>query len=169
MSGRHRHDAFGVSFEYLSCKPFGNLFTVADDKQPCGYTVRSLPGIPDGYQYAFLPARPFDVEAGGIFGSIKQQVEIIDFELLLWQPVNARESNKIRLKFFNAFILMQIIVYYFVFPNLGVMPMNISKLMPGMGRDNTERYSSSNRLLMLPFSDRSAHRKESCFPVSRYS
>ena len=23
--------------------------------------------------------------------------------------------------------------------NLGVMPMNISKLMPGMGRDNTER------------------------------
>ena len=79
MSGRHRHDAFGVSFEYLSCKPFGNLFTVADDKQPCGYTVRSLPGIPDGYQYAFLPARPFDVEAGGIFGSIKQQVEIIEF------------------------------------------------------------------------------------------
>lgn len=35
------------------------------------------------------------------------------------QPVNARESNKIRLKFFNAFILMQIIVYYFVFSELG--------------------------------------------------
>ena len=48
-------------------------------KQPCGYAVCSLPGIPDGYQYAFLPVRPFDVEAGGIFGSIKQQVEIIEF------------------------------------------------------------------------------------------
>ena len=28
------------------------------------------------------------------------------FELLLWQPVNARESNKIRLKFFNDFNLL---------------------------------------------------------------
>ena len=59
---------------------------------------------------------------------------------------------------------MQIIVYYFCFfRNLGVMPMNISKLMPGMGRDNTERYSSSNRLLMLPFSDRSAPSERELF------
>ena len=50
MSGRHRHDAFGVSFEYLSCKPFGNLFTVADDKQPCGYTYtfRNCTGFENG-------------------------------------------------------------------------------------------------------------------------
>ena len=65
---------------------------------------------------------------------------------------------------------MQIIVYYFLFfPNLGVMPMNISKLMPGMGRDNTERYSSSNRLLMLPLATDRPIGKRAVFPVSRYS
>lgn len=68
-----------VSFEYLSGKPFGNLFTVTGDEQPCGYAVCSLPGIPNGYQYAFLPVRPFDVEAGSVFGNIKQQVEIVEF------------------------------------------------------------------------------------------
>lgn len=36
-------------------------------------------GIPDGYRVAFLPVRPFDVEAGGIFEDIKQQVEISEF------------------------------------------------------------------------------------------
>ena len=37
------------------------------------------------------------------------------------------------------------------------MPMNTSKLIPGIGRDNTERYSSLKRLLTVPLSERSAH------------
>ena len=37
------------------------------------------------------------------------------------------------------------------------MPMKISKFMPGIGRESTERYSSLNRLLTAPLSDRSAH------------
>ena len=48
--------------------------------------------------------------------------------------------------------------------HLGVMPINISKLMPGIGRDNTERYSSLKRLLIVPLSDSSAH-----FSVSTFS
>lgn len=44
--------------------------------------------------------------------------------------------------------------------HLGVMPTKNSKLMPGMGRESTERYSSSKRLLMLPFSERSAQLNE---------
>ena len=41
--------------------------------------------------------------------------------------------------------------------------MNISKLMPGIGRDRTERYSSLKRLLIVPFSERSAQRSDSSF------
>jgi len=41
--------------------------------------------------------------------------------------------------------------------------MKISKLIPGIGRDKTERYSSSNRLLIDPLSDRSAQRNEKPF------
>lgn len=47
--------------------------------------------------------------------------------------------------------------------HLGVMPMNISKLMPGIGRDSTDRYSSLKRLLTVPLSERSAHLTESTF------
>ena len=43
------------------------------------------------------------------------------------------------------------------------MPMKISKLIPGIGRESTERYSSLKRLLTLPLSDRSAHLKLSTF------
>ena len=39
----------------------------------------------------------------------------------------------------------------------GVMERNISKLIPGMGRESTERYSSLKRLLTAPLIDRSAH------------
>ena len=47
--------------------------------------------------------------------------------------------------------------------HLGVMPRNISKLMPGMGRDKTDRYSSLKRLLMTPLRDISAQRNEKPF------
>ena len=39
------------------------------------------------------------------------------------------------------------------------MPINISKFMPGIGRDSTDRYSSSNRLFTEPFRLRSAHER----------
>ena len=47
--------------------------------------------------------------------------------------------------------------------HLGVMPTKNSKLMPGMGRESTERYSSSKRLFIVPFSDKSAQRKRKSF------
>ena len=47
--------------------------------------------------------------------------------------------------------------------HLGVMPTNISKLMSGIGRDKTDRYSSLKRLFMVPFSERSAHLNDSTF------
>lgn len=53
--------------------------------------------------------------------------------------------------------------YRFFFPHLGVMPIKNSKLIPGIGRDNTERYSSSKRLLTVPFKDKSAQRSENPF------
>ena len=37
--------------------------------------------------------------------------------------------------------------------NFGVMPMNISKLIPGIGRESTERYSSLKRLFIVPLTD----------------
>ena len=43
--------------------------------------------------------------------------------------------------------------------NFGVMPTKTSKLMPGIGRDNTERYSSLKRLFTVPFSEISAQRR----------
>ena len=43
------------------------------------------------------------------------------------------------------------------FYHLGVMPIKNSKLMPGIGRESTERYSSFSRLFTAPLSDRSAH------------
>ena len=42
----------------------------------------------------------------------------------------------------------------------GVIPIKNSTLMPGIGRDNTERYSSLNKLFTAPFSDNSAHFNE---------
>ena len=39
----------------------------------------------------------------------------------------------------------------------GVMERNISKLIPGMGRESTERYSSLKRLFTAPLIDISAH------------
>ena len=47
--------------------------------------------------------------------------------------------------------------------HFGVMPMNISKLMPGMGRDSTDKYSSLKRLFIVPFSDSSAHLNTNTF------
>ena len=47
--------------------------------------------------------------------------------------------------------------------HLGVMPMNISKLIPGIGRDKTDRYSSLKRLFIVPFSERSAHLNTNTF------
>ena len=41
--------------------------------------------------------------------------------------------------------------------NFGVIPKNTSKLIPGIGRDNTERYSSLKRLLTAPLIEMSAH------------
>ena len=45
----------------------------------------------------------------------------------------------------------------------GVRDRNISKLIPGMGRERTERYSSLKRLLIAPFTERSAHLKLNSF------
>ena len=45
----------------------------------------------------------------------------------------------------------------------GVMPTKNWKLMPGIGRPRTERYSSLKRLLIVPLSDHSAHEQEICF------
>ena len=53
--------------------------------------------------------------------------------------------------------------YFFFLPHLGVIPIKNSKLIPGIGRDNTERYSSSKRLLTVPFKDKSAQRSENPF------
>ncbi len=52
---------------------------------------------------------------------------------------------------------------FFFLPHLGVIPIKNSKLIPGIGRDNTERYSSSKRLLTVPFKDKSAQRSENPF------
>ena len=52
-------------------------------------------------------------------------------------------------------------VYHF-----GVMPMKIPKLMPGIGRDKTERYSSLKRLFIVPLSERSAHLKWRLFSMA---
>ena len=41
--------------------------------------------------------------------------------------------------------------------------MNTSKLIPGIGRDNTERYSSLKRLFIEPFNDMSAHLNDKPF------
>ena len=43
---------------------------------------------------------------------------------------------------------------------LGVMEMNISKLIPGIGRERTDRYSSLKRLLMVPLMESSAQRRD---------
>ena len=47
--------------------------------------------------------------------------------------------------------------------HLGVMPRNISKLIPGIGRESTERYSSSKRLFIDPLSEMSAHLNTNTF------
>ena len=41
--------------------------------------------------------------------------------------------------------------------------MNISKLIPGIGRESTDKYSSLNRLFIVPFNDRSAQLSEKPF------
>ena len=41
--------------------------------------------------------------------------------------------------------------------------MNISKLIPGIGRESTDRYSSLNRLLIVPFNDISAQLNDNTF------
>ena len=43
--------------------------------------------------------------------------------------------------------------YYLL--HLGVIPTNISKFIPGIGRDRTDRYSSSKRLFIEPLSEKS--------------
>ena len=45
----------------------------------------------------------------------------------------------------------------------GVMPTKNWKLMPGIGRPRTERYSSLKRLLIVPLRDHSAHEQDICF------
>ena len=49
------------------------------------------------------------------------------------------------------------------FLNFGVIPKNTSKLIPGIGRDKTERYSSLKRLLTAPLIEKSAHLHETVF------
>ena len=51
----------------------------------------------------------------------------------------------------------QFSTFSFQFLNFGVIPKNTSKLIPGIGRDNTERYSSLKRLLTAPLIEMSAH------------
>ena len=51
----------------------------------------------------------------------------------------------------------------YLLPHLGVMPKKISKFIPGIGRESTDRYSSSKRLFMEPFKDMSAQRGENDF------
>ena len=43
------------------------------------------------------------------------------------------------------------------------MPRKISKLMPGIGRERTDRYSSSKRLFIEPLRLKSAHDEENLF------
>ena len=52
---------------------------------------------------------------------------------------------------------------YFLLPHLGVIPRKNSKFIPGIGRESTERYSSSKRLFTAPLSERSAHASEKRF------
>lgn len=40
-----------------------------------------------------------------------------------------------------------------LFYHLGVMPRNSWKLMPGIGRESTDKYSSLKRLFMLNFNE----------------
>ena len=49
------------------------------------------------------------------------------------------------------------------FLNFGVIPKNTSKLIPGIGRDKTERYSSLKRLLTAPLIENSALLHETVF------
>ena len=58
-----------------------------------------------------------------------------------------------------------VVVQYAHCRHLGVMAMNISKFMPGIGRESTERYSSLKRLLIAALMLRSAHLNEN--PLSR--
>ena len=53
---------------------------------------------------------------------------------------------------------LQIVNHHF-----GVIPKNTSKLIPGIGRDKTERYSSLKRLLIAPLMEKSAHLHETTF------
>lgn len=66
---------------------------------------------------------------------------------------------------FPKFLILYRVLHasQFVVYHLGVIPINISKLMPGIGRDNTDRYSSSNRLFIVPFSEMSAHLNDCTF------
>ena len=64
-------------------------------------------------------------------------------------------------------MLKYYIFSYGQYYHFGVMPMNISKLIPGIGRARTERYSSLKRLLIVPLSDRSAHLNERLFSRER--
>ena len=52
-------------------------------------------------------------------------------------------------------------------PYLRLIPRNISKLIPGMGRERTERYSSLKRLFTHPFTFMSAHLNANCFSTVR--
>jgi hypothetical protein len=63
---------------------------------------------------------------------------------------------------FTDFALSKYPCYHF-----GVIDRNISKLIPGIGRARTERYSSLKRLLIVPLSDRSAHLNERLFSRER--
>ena len=53
-----------------------------------------------------------------------------------------------------------------IFYHLGRIPTNISKLIPGIGCDKVEIYSSLKRLLTMPLREREAQEKLNCFSSS---
>ena len=65
--------------------------------------------------------------------------------------------------YFKGNIDTSLLIFSFQFLNFGVIPKNTSKLIPGIGRDNTERYSSLKRLLTAPLIENSAHLHETVF------
>ena len=69
----------------------------------------------------------------------------------------------LRLCELSYFLLSGSVKRLYCLPHFGVMPKKISKFIPGIGRESTDRYSSLKRLFMEPFRERSAQRVENVF------
>ena len=141
MGRGHSYDALRISFEHLSVEALWNGLSVADNQERSLDPFGSLPRIVNLNDGAGGILRADDLEAEGVCGCIKRFIEIGQFGTLAAQPANASASSNIKLRFFNILISLSVCSYIFFlfFPNFGVMPMKNSKLMPGIGRESTER------------------------------